>query len=255
MLRTIAKWALRAFIVLLILVALDVTILAFPQPLFDHKQRYGEFTIYSSEPFPEGFDQAAGDLRARIAAMEYARPGTDYRIFICGDERLYSLFAFLTRLGSDSLAIGVSYFGNVYLNETKVRRFAANNPLGIRHSRFEGNVPEVIAHEIAHFNIVRRLGYRAAVGMPVWKSEGYAEYQANLAATRADDTYLFADRIDLLMDDYAWGSGPSIARRMFEWHLLVEFLAEIKGYGLEELVDPAVTEASAREEMLAWRER
>jgi hypothetical protein len=251
--RAIARWALRVFILLLILVAIDVTVLAFPQPLFSHKQSYGEFTLYYNEPLPESLEQVAIDLRARIAAMEDARPGADYRIFICGNERLYSLFPFLTRMGSDSLALGVSYFGNVFMNETKIRRYAADNPLGIRHSRFEGNFAEVISHEVAHFNIVRRLGYRGAVSMPVWKSEGYAEYQANLAATRADDTYLFTDRIDLLMNDMAWG-GSSVARQMFEWHLLVEFLAEIKGYGLEELVDPAVTESFAREEMLAWRE-
>ena len=59
----------------------------------------------------------------------------------------------------------------------------------LRHTRFEGNLAEVIAHEIAHFNSVRALGYRRHLGQPLWKSEGWAEYQANLAAIRADPDY------------------------------------------------------------------
>jgi hypothetical protein len=90
--------------------------------------------------------------------------------------------------------------------------------------------------------------------MPFWKSEGYAEYQANIAPTRADSLYVFTDRIDLLMNTAFWGGDESIARRLFEQHVLVEFLAEEKGYGLEELYDDSVTETSARQEMLAWYE-
>ena len=44
----------------------------------------------------------------------------------------------------------------------------------------------VIAHEIAHFNSVHALGYRAHLAQPVWKSEGWAEYQANVAAIRIE---------------------------------------------------------------------
>ena len=150
------------------------------------------------------------------------------------------------------MALGLSVFGNVFVNEQKVRRVAAHNVRGIRHSRFEGDFGEVIAHEIAHFNVVNALGFREAINMPVWKSEGYAEYQANLAPTRADSTYEFTERIDLLQDVAFWGGEDSIARRLFEWHLLVEYLGEVKGVGLIDLADEAVTEAAVRREMLGW---
>jgi len=250
-LRIAGTWALRGTVVLLLLAALDITALAFPYPFFPHRQDFGEFTVCSSRPIPDGFGQVIEDTRTRAAAMEHAHPGADHRVFLCSDERLYSLFAFLTRRSPSTMAIGLSVFRNMYLNEPKIRRVAAHNVLGIRHSRLEGDLAEVIAHEIAHGTVVRRLGFRNALALPVWKSEGYAEYQANLAAARADDSYVFADRVALLLDDAAW-SGSHVARQLFEWHLLVEFLAEEKGVRLEALADQSVTETWARQEMLAW---
>jgi hypothetical protein len=150
------------------------------------------------------------------------------------------------------LAIGLSALDNVYVNLSKVERMAASNYAGIRHSRYEGNVAEAIAHEIAHFNIVDSAGYRAARGMPLWKSEGYAEYQANIAATRADRSYALSDRIALLLDDSLWGGGESMARRLYESHLLVEFLYDVKGFDLDDLLDASVTDIATRQDMLSW---
>lgn len=250
--RALVKWTLCVILVLLLLVALDVAILAYPALLFGHKQAFGEFVVHSNRPLPDGFGQVIEGARARVAAMEHARPGARCRVFICGSQRLYSFFALLTRRSSNTMGIGLSVFGNMYLNEPKIERIAASGRGTIRHSRFEGNFAEVIAHEIVHFNVVKTLGFRRAVKLPFWKSEGYAEYQANLAATRADSSYVFTDRIDLLVNDAFWGPNSSVARQLYEWHVLVEFLYEVKGFGLGELVDETVTEWSTREEMLAW---
>ncbi len=252
--RTVGKWTLRGLLLLLFLAAFYIAAVAFPYPLFTHKHRCDEFTIYSNQPLPDEVEQVIEGVRARIGAMEYARPGAECRVFICGNQRLYSLFAFLTRRSSNSLGIGLSLIGNIYLNEPKIRRNAAHNYGGIRHSRFEGDFAEAIAHEIAHFNVVKRLGFRTAIDLPFWKGEGYAEYQANLATTRGDSSYVFIDRIDLLLNDAIWGHYEPIARRLFECHLLVEFLAEVKRFGLNDLVDETVTETFAREEMFTWYE-
>jgi hypothetical protein len=252
-LHRVRKWILRGFLLLILLGALHVATLAFPFPAFAHKARFDEFAVYSDQPLPDHFDQVVEDVRTRIGSMEYARPGAACRVFICRSQRLYSLFAFLTRKNPNTLGIGLSAFGNIYLNETKIRSMAAHNYGGIRHSRFEGNFAEAIGHEIAHFNVVKKLGYRASLRMPVWKSEGYAEYQANIAATQADDTYDFMRRIDVLRNGAFWGS--PIARRLFEWHLLVEFLAEVRGLGLIDLVDVAITEEAARQQMRTWYEQ
>jgi hypothetical protein len=249
--RTTLKWILRGVVLLLILAALDVAVLAFPHPLFEHKRQFEGFTVYSDLPLEDQYREVIEDARARIEAMDHVRSDASYDVFICNEPWRYSLLAFLSRRTSNSLAIGVSAFDNIYVNKVKVQRFAAQNYGGIRHSRYEGSTAEVIAHEIAHFKMLKELGVWTALDLPLWKSEGMAEYLANLAAIRADDTYDFAERVELLMNIEFWGGEDAAARRMFESHLLIEFLAEERGMGLSDLADPSVTESSAREEMLA----
>jgi hypothetical protein len=249
--RTAFKWTLRGVALLLVLAALDVAVLAFPDPLFEHKRQFDGFTVYSDQPLPEQYGQIIEDARERIEAMDHVRPDASYDVFICNEPWRYSLLAFLSRRTSNSLAIGLSVFDHIFVNNTKVQRFAARNYGGIRHSRYEGSQAEVIAHEIAHFKMLKELGVWTALDLPIWKSEGMAEYLANLGATRADPHYAFAERIGLLMNIEFWGSENSAARRMFESHLLIEFLAEEQGMSLADLADPAVTDSSAREQMLA----
>lgn len=250
--RALGKWSIFGLFLLLLVSALYVTALAYPTPLFGHKGSFEEYTVYSSRPLPENLDSVIDEVRGRVKAMDCASPDAGCRVFICGDQRLYSIFALLTRRSPESMGIGLSVFRTMYLNESRIARVRASNDGTFRHSRFDGDLADVIAHEIAHFNVVEKLGFRAAIGLPVWKSEGYADYQAHLAATRADTSYVFSDRIDLLLDDTFWGCEDSLARRLFEWHTLVEYLAEVRGYGLEDLVRESTTEAVTREEMLAW---
>ncbi len=251
LLRAVGVWMLRGALAVTILVALDVAILALPYPFFSHRQQFGEFTVHSSRPIPDGFGQVIEEARARVAAMDHARPGERHRVFICGDERLYSLFARLTRRSPNSQAIGLAVFRYMYLNDRKIAHMAAHNFLGIRHSALAGNVAGVIAHEIAHETLIRGLGWKAALALPAWKSEGYAEYQANLAAKQADDSYDFADHAALFLDDAQWGHSPT-AQQLFGWHVLVEFLVEEMGMGLEALARESVAEAGAREQLVAW---
>lgn len=248
--RNLGKWALRGLVLLILLEGLHIAAVAIPSPLFPHKAQFDEFTVCSRNRIPDDFGQIIADVRMRIEAMEHAHPGAKIRIYLCDTEKLYSFFAFLTRRSSNSFAIGLSIFDNMYLNETKIRN-AAKSSGWIQHSRFEGNYSEVIAHEIAHFNVVDQLGYRTAVRIPVWKSEGYAEHQANLGATRADPSYDFTERIALLHNDRFW-AGNERARTLFEWHLLVEYLANVEGFALADLLDAGVTEESARASMLVW---
>ena len=134
-------------------------------------------------------------------------------------------------MNPDSLAINLSVAQSMFVSMRRVEEFAVSNRGRLRHTRFEGNLAEVIAHEIAHFNSIRALGYRAHLAQPVWKSEGWAEYQANVAAIRADPAYDLGQRIDVLLDDRAWTAG-GVARDLWEWQLLVEYLGEVEGYGL-----------------------
>lgn len=249
----ILRWSLYGLVGVVVLAVAYVVLLAFPRPFFAHTARFREFTVYANRSISPDIEHVIDDARRRVAAMEHARPGVAHRVFLCERQRLYSLFAFLTRRSPNSLGIGLVALHTIYVNEAKVLRMIAAGA-SPRYSRFDGDPAAVIAHEIAHFNVIEALGMRAAWSLPTWKSEGYADYQANLAATRADGTYEIADRIALLQDRRFWAPGRAREHEVFEWQLLVEFLGEVEGLRLREIAAPEITEASARDRMLAWFE-
>lgn len=249
--RGIVRWASRLLLLLFAVGVLYVALLAFPSPLFAHQETFGTYRVYSDEAIAPDFGLVIDDLDRRVRGMEHAPPDASQRIYLC-DSKKYRFFAFLTRKGSQSLAIGLTFLNETFVSSDRVRLFAARNRGLLRHTRFEGNLAEVVAHEIAHFNSVHALGYRTHLRLDLWKSEGWAEYQANLAAIRADPDYDLRRRVDLLFDESYWDEAGAWARYMWESQLLVEFLGEVEGYRLEDLVNDDVTEFSTRERMMAW---
>jgi hypothetical protein len=250
--RRIAKWTIKLLMAFFAVGVLYIGVLVYPSPLFAHTESYGTYRVYSDEPISADFGSVIEDLDRRIQAMEHAPPDASQRIYLCGPKR-FSFFAFLLRKNSQSLAIGLTVANETFVSTERVRLFAARNRGVLRHTRFEGNPAEVVAHEVAHFNSVHALGFRPHLRQPLWKSEGWAEYQANLAAMRADPDYDLRRRIELLLDNSYWGgSSYGLARRLWEGQLLVEFLGEVKGYRLNDIVSDEVTESTTREQMLAW---
>jgi hypothetical protein len=249
--RKIARWALRLLLVLIAVAGLYIATLFFPAPLFAHSKDYGPYRVYSDEAIPDDFDAVIDDLDRRLRTMEHDPPEASQRIYLCNAKK-YAFFAFLLRKNPETLATGLTVANESFVSVERVREFGEANAGVLRHTRFEGNLAEVVAHEIAHFNSVHALGLRRHLRQPMWKSEGWAEYQANLAAIRADPDYDLRRRIDVLLDGSYWGNRYGVARSLWESQLLVEFLGEVKGYRLTDLVREDVTEESAREQMMAW---
>ena len=193
-LRTVGKWSLRIFLILAAVAALYVGMLVFPTPLFAHDARFLDYRIYSDEPIPADFSRVIDAVAQRVGAMEHGSVRTAPRVYLCNSRKRYAFFAFLLRMNQESLAIGLAMPNEMFLSMSHVREFAEKNGGLLRHTRFEGNPAEVIAHEIAHFNSIDALGFREHVAQPRWKSEGWAEYQANISAIRADPEYDLAEQ-------------------------------------------------------------
>lgn len=251
-LRKFLSYAFRLILVILTFAAVPIALLVYPTALFAHEARFGSYRVYSDEPIPANFGSVIEQTESRVAAMEHQAPNASQRVYLCNNPRRYAFFAFLTRKTSNSLAIGLSVPNVTFMSMKRVQRFAASNQGVFQHTRFEGNPAEVIAHEIAHFNSVHALGFRTHLAQPMWKSEGWAEYQANLAMIRNNPNYDLSERIDLLLDNTNWQRGRGVARRQWESQLLVEFLGEVQGYRLADLSREQMTERLARQEMLAW---
>ncbi len=60
-------------------------------------------------------------------------------------------------------------------------------------------------------------------------------------------------REELLLDDRNWQPPvTSFDRRHFRWHVLVEYLCDVRGLDFAELLDDDVTQDDAWDEMTAW---
>jgi len=251
--RQVVKWCLVAFAVVVALFALYLSVFFFPYPLFPHHMEHAGFSVYSDREIPRDFERILDETRSRVAGMELYRGAKDLRIFVCRSQRLFVFINKLAGKGRGVQALVISVAGNAFFSEKVIESVGQRNGGRPLHSRLEGSWSAAIAHEVAHDLVFSEVGYGKARRIPVWKSEGYADFSANLASAAADPDYDFRSRIGLLLDDDSWQSTMGlIDRRHFRWHVLVEFLCSVKGLTFEDLMDGSVTEESAEAEMMSW---
>jgi len=229
-------------------------LVVFPHPLFPHRRLSTSVDLRSDEPLGPATDEALQAAHRRILAMPLHRPAEHYELFLCHRERLYRLFAFLTRTPPFTQGLIVSSAtGTVVLSAPGIRRMRARTGGEPVHSRLEGTLDAAIAHEVAHLQVRGRLGLRRSTALPPWKSEGWADYSAHRANLGSDPRGGLAARVAVLLDDDVWrGPMSSADRRHFGWQLLVEYLADVEGMSFDGLVADGVTEAACRSRLLAW---
>ena len=179
--------------------------------------------------------------------------GNDLRIFVCHSPRL---FAALNRLAGKrhwGQALVISAAGNAFFSVPGIEEAGRRNGGRVPHSRLEGSWAAAIAHEAAHDLVFAELGSRRGTKVPVWKSEGHADYSANLLPMTSDPDYDLKRRIGWVLDDDLW-SGPAgpVDRRHFRWQVLVEFLSGVEGMSFHQILEDSVTEESAWADLMEW---
>jgi hypothetical protein len=251
--RRVAKWALWALGVVLVLIALYLSVFFLPYPLFRNHLEHAGFSVYSDREIPSDFEAVLDDARRRVDAMELAPDRRPPRLFVCQSQRLFAFYVRAAGLRHTGQGLLISVAGNAFFSQTTINRVARRNGARPHHSRLEGSWAAAIAHEVAHDRMFAELGFRDARRLPAWKSEGYADYSANLAAARSDPNFDLRHRITILLDDSSW-QGPTgpVDRRHFGWQLLVDYLVTVEGHTFAELIDPSLTEQHARARMMAW---
>ena len=237
----------------MVLVALYLSVFFLPYPLFPHHTEHAGFSVYSDREIPADFELVLEDARLRVEAMELYNGAKNLRIFVCRSQRL---FVFINKLAGKrhwGQALVISAAGNAFFSEEGIEAIGRRNGGRPVHSRLQGSWSAAIAHEVAHLQMGTAAGAREGRGLPSWKSEGYADYAANLAVAASDPDYDFARRVEFLLNDDHWQPPvTTFDRRHFRWHILVEYLCTAKGLGFAELLDDEVTEDNAWRDMMAW---
>lgn len=253
--RMLAKWGLGGLGAAVVLVGLYLSVYFFPYPFFPHHIEHAGFSVYSDREIPKDFGRILDDARFRVAAMEVYRGATHPRLFVCQSQRLFVLLVKLAGKRYVGQALVISAAGNIFLSEEGIESIGQRNGGRPEHSRLQGSWSAAIAHEVAHVLVASEVGSRRARKIPQWKSEGYADYAANLASVASDPDYDFVNRVDLLLDADNWRPPvTTFDRRHFRWHLIVEYLCSVRDVGFADLLDDAVTEMDSFDEMMAWHD-
>ena len=247
-----------ALAIVVVFIGLYLSLFFFPYPLFRHHTEHAGFSVYSDREIPDEFHRVLDDARFRVNEMELYRGARDLRIFVCRSQRLFVLLNRLAGKSHAGQALVISVTGNAFFSGQGIEAVGRRNGGRPLYSRLEGSWSAAIAHEVAHDLVVAEVGTKRARGIPVWISEGYADYAANRAAAASGPEYDFAGRVDFLLDDEHWRPpAPTFDRRHFRWHVLVEYLCSERGLTFSELigeqVDERVDEQTVRSLLMSWR--
>jgi hypothetical protein len=195
----------------------------------------------------------------RLQGSGFYDPARTDRAFFFQSQSLYSLFARLTMVTPLAQGFAISAFGNSYVSATRVAALAEKWKGSPKYSLWEGSPAHIIAHEIAHQYMIDLFGRRMWQQLPHWKQEGFPEYMANIAVIREDSLATLSQRIGVLNSDRAWRATSGWDRRPwdrihYEAELLVEFLLDVHGYTIDEIVEDNVTRDETLAAMMAWRD-
>jgi len=255
-LRSARRW-LWLLLIVPVLFGAQVAALAFPQVLFSEHVRVGTVTLYHDGLGDERALRLAGEIDRRLQGSRFHDPTRDDPLFVFREHGTYGLYRKLLFSSIVPSGFNLPMFGNSYVCEAVVNELGQASGGRPRFSIWDGDLAHVAAHEIGHQVVADRIGSRRWRALPHWKQEGLPEYIANIGPIRAEPTMSLAARIRILNDDARWtaqppGRRPGWDRVHYEAGLLVEFLLDVQGLSLEELVSDRVTQRDARAAMMSW---
>ena len=233
------RWLRRLLKLILVVGVLWVGVLAFPQPMFDHRLSHGQFDIWSDRPIPPEIRPILDDVTRRLERSELYDERQRFRLFFCNDDWRMALYS--QRFSSAPGGITDAWLTrNIYLRRSDIAANRIVPPSGELADAAARPLAYFIAHEATHVMESRAFGRLMALRYPSWLREGYADYvgkgdgfdfDENKARLLAGDPLLDPDR-------------THIYRRH---HLLVALLIDRDGISVRRVfADPPEEEALLR---------
>jgi len=248
------RWTFRTLVLVILLVMLWLSIPAFPYPFFPHKQQYNYCTVYSDTPLETDFQNTIQNLNKRLEANPLNNPGKNNRIFLSHSRKLFGFYTKVCLLNPSIQGFNLSIFGNTFVSVPRVNDMLESTGGIPRYGIRDGDMSHVLAHELTHQYIEDEIGFIRTNRLPQWKLEGYSEYGAHIGFIREDSTATLENRIDGLLENRYWNDPNGYARNVYKGELMVEYLSEIKGYSLADIIHDSVTYENTYNQMLEWYE-
>ncbi|HSK72445.1 MAG TPA: hypothetical protein VK892_12150 [Pyrinomonadaceae bacterium] len=193
--------------------------ICFPQYLFAHEVAHKNFKIYSREPMGENIYKILDDAETRLSKSTIYDAEISRRVFLTNSHGFYT---FLSNKAFRSFANSVPLINNILVNKSDT----ANDLVYLnRPQNNKRSLSGVIAHEVTHLFIRKKLGNLSGFTLPTWKNEGYCEYIAG------DTTITFEEGVKL------WKENPNddSKYRYFKYHLRIKYLLETEKLTIDDV--------------------
>ena len=162
-------------------IATYALILAFPEPLFSSVIADGNIRLYGREPFQGSAHELLREVRSRVAKSGIYDGRVQQRVFVAGTPAWYSFFNGPYRF---AMARNVELWNAIFLP-----RLDLQNRQVVHFDGRRADAAEILAHEMTHTLMQRRLGLLHIWRLPWWKREGYASYIGNTKSAPEPEMY------------------------------------------------------------------
>jgi len=238
--------------VIIMIVLLCLVVLTTPGLFMPEHKRFRAITVYSELPIGQEVDSIMGEVFERLDAVPIYNQNRKMNLILCSTRDKFAFFSRFTL--RDDNVMGYCTFGNAYLNLELIRELGRRTHGRPKYHTREGSVVHVATHELMHQYLGDDFGEIASRLLPTWKIEGYVEYGVNQYVAPRDSGYTIPDRIDIYQDDSQWNGTAGTHRGHYIWGLMMEYLINIKGMSLKQVMADSVTIESVYRHMIAWRD-
>jgi hypothetical protein len=249
--KKVIKWLGIAVAIAILVVFLCLGVLTTPGMFMPEDKQYRAITVYAETPIGSEIDSIVAEIFTRLDAVPVYDPDRKMNLILCSTQDKFSFFSRFTL--RDKRVMGYCLLGNAYVNLDFIRELAGRTRGRPKYHAREGSVVHVATHELMHQYLGDAYGEFASRSLPTWKIEGYIEYGVNQFVAPLDSGYTIPERIDIYLDDTQWNATAATHRSYYIWDLMMEYLINVKGMSLDQVMADSVTKESVYQDMMNWR--
>lgn len=250
--KKLVRFGLLLLFTLLLAEALCGLLLIFPQPFFHFSHTTKNLHLYSDAPLTASEKAQVEDLAQLLSRETMNIPSINHRIFLSNSSRRYAFYGFLVNKNSNSQGFNVEPTGNIFINKPFIDGIRRQYGPAYSYTLLEGDLSHIIAHEIVHTLVTKKLGFWKSRALPAWKKEGYAEYLAAKLRSSDELSFNFRDRY-AHFQRFSPDTISPVRLHYLESQLLLHYLMEIERMDFDSVMHTSLTEAEVFDQLKAWQ--
>ncbi len=251
----------------------------YPSVLFSHHAEYKNFFVHSETELElERLQPILDDAAAALATSDINDPTITHDILLGHDNRAFDvvqdvswwLFSRQRRpVFTYNRAAPPSFSQIITFRVPDFERDLLVHP----EARFDMGMTHHFVHEAVHTLVAAQIGLERIPSLPQWKAEGYPEYVASSIRILANPDYELSESVErVLAEDLSWlTTNDSSSRRLgcplrsstrdesgqprptcyYISRVLVEYLLDVEGVTVDELMRPGISPIEKLNELIS----